>query len=108
MPQGVRQLHIWALSLARRESAGEPLPLSLAAPMRPHGGPRAARMTAGRRKTAGRWGWGGLDSNQRPADYEFDPVPLRDQGKSANNAPDQHFRLPSTARRFAILRSPSR
>jgi hypothetical protein len=52
--------------------------------------------------------WGGLDSNQRPADYEFDPTPLGYQGKSTESVPEQRFRLLGTAQRFATFRSPSR
>jgi hypothetical protein len=52
--------------------------------------------------------WGGMDSNHRPADYEFDPTHLSDQGESVQSRPDQQFRVPGTARRFATLCSPSR
>src|SRR6266542_796353 len=52
--------------------------------------------------------WGGEDSNLRPADYEFDPAHLRDQGESAWSTRHQQFQVPDSARRFATLCSPSR
>ncbi len=35
--------------------------------------------------------WGGEDSNLRPADYEFDPAPLADQGNWGESGFDQEF-----------------
>src|SRR5438094_251758 len=51
--------------------------------------------------------WGGVDSNHRPADYEFDPTPVGDQRKSAERGPDQDFRCsasPDVSRPFAVRR----
>jgi hypothetical protein len=49
--------------------------------------------------------WGGLDSNQRPTDYEFDPGRFGDQGKRRNMAPDEAI---LTTRCYPALRNISR
>ena len=77
------------------------------APTRPHGGRGVARKAARKRKTAGRWWWGGQDLNLRPTDYESVPAGSVTCGGDHKSAPDRRLFYPTarmTSGRFPVRR----
>jgi hypothetical protein len=52
--------------------------------------------------------WGGLDSNQRPTDDEFDLGRVADLLRSTKSHPDLQFGVLNLPRHFAWFRGPSR